>query len=66
MNVVVYVDGFNLYYALKKLGPYKWLNLKALTQAWLPDECSVQRVKYFSARVAARLTKSLRAGSRFI
>lgn len=48
----VYVDGFNLYYALKDT-PYKWLNLRCVVRALLPHT-EIQRIKYFTARVSAR------------
>src|SRR5258706_605818 len=55
MRVSVYVDGFNLYFAIKRMGPYKWVNLKALATAWLPPEADIQKVKYFTARVSGSI-----------
>ena len=56
MRVRVYVDGFNLYYrALKSLNPdCKWLNPLALARSLLDPEDSIDRVRYFTARVSAR------------
>lgn len=45
----VYVDGFNLYYGLNRVGR-KWLDLHALARALLPDD-AIQQVTLFSARV---------------
>jgi hypothetical protein len=50
----VYVDGFNLYYGAVKDTPYKWLNIRRLCELLLPGH-SISRVKYFTARVSARM-----------
>ena len=47
----VYIDGFNLYYAIRKT-PFKWLNLSALCSRLLPTH-SIQKIKYFTAIVIA-------------
>lgn len=49
----VYVDGFNLYYGCVQGTPYKWLDLQRLARLLLP-EYSVQRIRYFTARVQPR------------
>jgi hypothetical protein len=49
----VYVDGFNLYYGCLKGSPYRWLDLEALCAHLLPKH-TIHRVRYFTARVAAR------------
>ena len=49
----VYVDGFNLNYGAVKDTPYKWLNIRRLCELLLPNH-SIQRIKYFTARVSAR------------
>jgi len=49
----VYVDGFNLYYGAVRGTPYKWLNIRRLSELLLPGH-SVDAVKYFTARVSAR------------
>lgn len=51
MRTYVYVDGFNLYYAIRGT-PYRWLNLKLLSQKALPPNCKVEKVKYYTARVS--------------
>lgn len=49
----VYVDGFNLYYGAVKDTPYKWLNINRLCELLLPNH-SIDRIKYFTARVSGR------------
>ena len=53
MDTFVYVDGFNLYYGAVKGTPYKWLNIRQLSEVLLPKH-KIVRVKYFTARVSAR------------
>jgi hypothetical protein len=53
MRTNVYVDGFDLYYGCLKGTPYRWLDLEGLCARMLPTN-DVQRVRYFTARVAAR------------
>jgi uncharacterized LabA/DUF88 family protein len=48
----VYIDGFNLYYALKSTC-YKWLDLDQLCRLMLPKN-EIQRIRYFTARVVPR------------
>jgi hypothetical protein len=45
----VYIDGFNLYYAIKNT-PYKWLNLSSLCTRLLPGHI-IQKIYYFTAKV---------------
>ena len=49
----VYVDGFNLYYGAVKDTKLKWLNLRQLCRLLLPG-LSVDKIKYFTARVSGR------------
>jgi NYN domain len=49
----VYIDGWNLYYGAIKRSPYRWLDLYALSCGLLRGH-SVERVKYFTARVDDR------------
>jgi hypothetical protein len=51
MRTWVYIDGFNLYYAIRRLG-CKWLDLKAFAQKTLPAGCVVEKVRYFTAHVS--------------
>ena len=48
----VYIDGFNLYYGALKNGPYKWLDVVKLSQELIGSSDTVERVKYFTARVS--------------
>lgn len=51
MRTNTYIDGFNLYYAIKHT-PYKWLNLLALCNRLLPGH-TIQKIYYFTAKVQA-------------
>jgi hypothetical protein len=53
LRTFVYVDGFNLYYGCLKGSPYKWLDLCALFGRILPAGYTLQKVKYFTARITA-------------
>lgn len=48
----VYIDGFNLYYGALKQSPYKWLDVVKLAQQIIDPSDTVDRVKYFTARVS--------------
>lgn len=52
-DVVVYIDGFNLYYGSLKRTPYKWLDLNRLCNIMLPND-RVTAIKYYTARISAR------------
>jgi NYN domain len=49
----VYVDGFNLYYGAVRHTAFKWLDLRRMCELLLP-EYSIERVRYFTARVSGR------------
>ena len=49
----IYVDGFNLYYGALKGTPYRWLDPNKLCSLLLPRH-TINRIKYFTARVRAR------------
>ena len=49
-NYIIYVDGFNLYYRLKKT-KYKWLDLKALIESFSFEDCKISKIRYFTAKV---------------
>lgn len=51
-KTIVYVDGFNLYYALKK-EKAKWLDISKLCERLLTDN-EIVTIKYFTARVKSR------------
>jgi hypothetical protein len=50
VKTYVYIDGFNLYYAIKDTG-CKWLNPKRMTEQLVPS-ARVEKVRYFTARVS--------------
>ena len=53
MRTAIYVDGFNLYHAIKNIknSNYKWLNLVELARQVLPPRCEVTKLRYFTAMV---------------
>lgn len=57
MKVNVYIDGFNLYYAIKSYDRqgvnYRWLDLEQLARVLLPGH-TIKRVRYFTAAVDGR------------
>lgn len=55
MRTYVYVDGFNLYYGSLKNTNFLWLDLKALFSRLLQPKNQILRIKYYTARVSARL-----------
>ena len=50
----VYIDGFNLYYRGIKKTPYKWLDLKKLTDIVLGSNHKIKAIKYFTALVSGK------------
>ncbi len=52
-KTIVYIDRFNLYYALKK-AKAKWLDLGALSERLLTEN-DIVAIKYFTARVKSRV-----------
>lgn len=65
-NVVVYIDGFNLYNGLRdKYGKrFLWLDLETLCQSLLLPDQRLKRVHYFTAAVRSR-PDSLRRQQKF-
>lgn len=61
-RVVVYVDGFNLYFGMLDAGfDYcKWLNLKLLVENLLQQNQSLIEIKYFTSRVSNNPDKQKR------
>jgi uncharacterized LabA/DUF88 family protein len=53
-RVVVYVDGFNLYFGMRDAGfrRYYWLNLRAMSENLLLPGQKLVATKYFTARIA--------------
>jgi hypothetical protein len=54
MRVYVYVDGFNLYYRALKGTRHKWLDLSGVARRLLDANDTVEKIRYFTARVSAR------------
>lgn len=52
-SAIVYVDAFNLYYGALRGTPYRWLDLRALSQKLAPKH-AIQKIRYFTARVKPR------------
>lgn len=54
-RVIVYIDGFNLYFGLKSKGwqRYYWLNLQKLAQNLLKENQTLVITKYFTSRVSS-------------
>ena len=50
-RVIVYIDGFNLYYGLRSAYGvrYKWLDLQSLSESLLGPSMTLATVKYFTA-----------------
>lgn len=44
MRAIVYIDGFNLYYRALRNSRFKWLNIAALSDAVMPENCRVTAV----------------------
>lgn len=63
MRTWVYVDGFNLYYRLKGT-PYKWLDLKTFCESHLDPANVIEKIKYYTADVSARVDPSAPARQR--
>jgi uncharacterized LabA/DUF88 family protein len=49
-KIIVYIDGFNLYYGIRSLGQsYKWLNVEVLANSFVKS--NNVSVKYFTAKL---------------
>jgi uncharacterized LabA/DUF88 family protein len=55
LRTFVYVDGYNLYYGLKKLcrpeDSWRWLDIRRMSESIIPKFLDVQHVRYFTAHV---------------
>jgi hypothetical protein len=54
VKTFVYVDGFNLYYRALKDTPYRWLDIDAVSKRLVHSGDTIEKVRYFTARVSAR------------
>lgn len=59
---IVYIDGFNLYFGLKrrKWDKYKWIDLYKFCLALLPDNADLVRIKYYTAQITKDQEKTRR------
>ena len=64
-RVIVYIDGFNLYFGLKTKGWKRsyWLNIQNLSQNILTKDQSLVKVKYFTSRISFPPEKVKRQGT---
>lgn len=62
VRVIVYVDGFNLYFGMKEAGyeNCKWLDIDCLVNNLLKPNQEVQQIKYFTSRVSNNPEKQKR------
>ena len=67
-RVMVYVDGFNLYYGLKSKGwrRFYWLNPVSLSERLLRTDQHLVGVRYFTARISGRQKEKRRRQARFL
>lgn len=57
-RVIIYIDGFNFYYALlKNANGRKWLNLFALFENMFSNEYDICEIKFFTALVGGNRKK---------
>src|SRR5258708_6794882 len=61
-RVIVYIDGFNLYYGMREsgLGRYLWLDLCLFSKNLIQQGQSLIAVKYFTSRIARPESKRKR------
>lgn len=61
-KAIVYIDGFNLYFALKEKNwiSFMWLDLVKLSHRLLRSDQELVRVKYFTARITNDAQKQQR------
>ena len=54
-RVIVYIDGFNLYYGIRAKGwrRYYWLDVRALSENLLRPGQLLMMVRYFTARISS-------------
>jgi uncharacterized LabA/DUF88 family protein len=58
MRVAIYIDGFNLYYRALRGTPYRWLDLRALSEGFLDPGYDISLMRYFTAPVSGKLDPS--------
>jgi len=61
-RVIVYIDGFNLYFGMKDAGfnQCKWLNVEKLVRSYLTANQELIEIKYFTSRITNNPQKQKR------
>ncbi len=61
-RVVVYIDGFNLYFGMREAGfdNCRWLDVSRLSQSFLSSDQTLVGIKYFTSRVSNNPDKQKR------
>jgi len=54
MKIIVYIDGFNLYYGCLKDTPYRWLDLYKMCTLLFPND-EIIKIKYFTAPIKVKM-----------
>lgn len=58
-NIIIYIDGFNLYYGIRTLGQwYKWLDIQLLAESFVVSGNPEIIIKFFTARLNGRNDQS--------
>lgn len=60
-KIIIYIDGFNLYYGVRSLGQrYKWLNIQTLAESFIKSDDTLITIKFFTAKLNGRSEESNR------
>jgi len=61
-NVIVYIDGFNLYFGLRSKyeRKYMWLNIEKLSENFLKKDQNLVNIKYFTSHITGNSQKIIR------
>lgn len=61
-RVIVYIDGFNLYFGMVDAGiqKCKWLNIKSLIDSYITQNQELIEIKYFTSRITNQPSKQKR------
>lgn len=61
-RVIVYIDGFNLYFGMQDAGieNSKWLNIKSLIESYITHNQELIEIKYFTSRITNQPSKQKR------
>jgi len=53
VKIIIYIDGFNLYYGCLKKTLYKWLDINKMCRLLFPND-EIVKIKYFTAPIKLR------------